>query len=440
MVCKTLNAEFFGKDVQFTGVSIDSRTINNNNLFFAIVGENNDGHIFVEDAIKNGAAAIIVNRRLDIKIPQLIVKDTRIALGELARDYRAQFKQPIIALTGSCGKTTTKMLITQILKTLGSVNTTVGNLNNDYGVPLTLLSMDLQAKFAVIEMGANHPKEIAYLTHIVQPDVAMITNAGPVHLEGFKSIQGVAESKGEIYQGLNANGIALINLDDKFSDYWISINVGTRYLTFGFNPSADIYISNIQTLTENQSQFKLHTLQGECEIQFNLLGEHNIRNALAAACAGIALNIPLEKIKRGLESAVAVDKRFVEKITKDGGKIIDDTYNANPLAMEMALKFLSQKSGERLLIVGDMGELGDESIYYHQELGRQAKEYGINKLYAIGEFTQHTVKSFGEQGFHFIDHNAMLKALEQQVNKNTTVLVKGSRSARMERIVDALLA
>jgi len=438
IIADKLNGEVYGTDVAFNGVSIDSRTLQKNNLFIAIGGEKVNGHDYIEQAIALGASAICVSQQVDYDVPQLIVKDTRIALGDMARYYRSLFKGPVVALTGSCGKTTTKTLIKHILSQAGKVHATEGNLNNDYGVPLTILSMDLSANFAVIEMGANHAKEIAYLTHIAKPDIALITNAGPVHLEGFKSIQGVAEGKGEIFEGLSETGIALINEDDQFRDYWISVNAGSRYITFGLSEHADVHAEDIDFNDDLSTCFKLQTLPGSIDVKLSLLGEHNVMNALSASCVGVALNIPLKKIKQGLEETAAVDKRFVEKVTKDGAKIIDDTYNANPVAMEMALKFLSKKKGQKILIIGDMGELGHDSVFYHQSLGEKAKESGVNQLYAIGEFTKHTVKSFGENGFHFNAHDDMLEALRGKVKKDTIVLVKGSRSARMEKIVSAL--
>jgi len=343
-VAKLLNGELIGKNIDFTGVAIDTRDLSPDVLFFAIKGNNYDGHVFVEKAMSQGAKAAVVTRALDINFPQVIVKDTRVALGDLARWYRLQFKNPVVALTGSCGKTTTKTLITNVLKQAGKVHATHGNLNNDYGVPLTILSMPLNANYAVIEMGANHCKEISYLTHIAQPNIALITNAGPVHLEGFKSIEGVAQGKGEIFEGLAENGIAIINLDDQFAQYWISLNVGQRFMTFGLNSQADIFADNIDSGAGDKLTFELHSLEGSIAVNMSLLGEHNIPNALAATSAGIALNLSLDQIKKGLESTSAVDKRFVEKFGRNGAIIIDDSYNANPVAMEAALKFLSKKN------------------------------------------------------------------------------------------------
>jgi UDP-N-acetylmuramoyl-tripeptide--D-alanyl-D-alanine ligase len=438
-ISKVLNAELIGHNISFTGVSLDTRTLMAKNLFFAIKGPHFDGHDFASQAMMLGASALVVSHQLDLPIPQLIVKDTRIALGDLARYYRSAYQKPVVALTGSCGKTTTKMLITQILLTVGKVHATAGNYNNDFGVPLTLLAMDQSVDYAVIEMGANHPKEIFYLTHITKPTVALITNVGPVHLEGFKTIDGVAKAKGEIFDGLVDDGIALINADDQYAEYWISEYAGRRFVTFGLNEQADVYAKAICE-TDSGSSFELCTLQGSLLISLPLLGVHNIYNALAAASVAISLKVPLSAIKKGLETASAVESRFVEKYGINKALIIDDTYNSNPMAMEKALMFLSQKQGQRILVMGDMGELGEHTIFYHEEMGKKAKEYGIDALYAVGHDTLYTVKSFGDEGRHFSSHNAMIAALYPLMNENITVLIKGSRAAEMEKVVQGLQA
>lgn len=438
-VAKILQSSYQGADTMIEGVSIDTRTLVGKELFFAICGPQHDGHEYVAAAAAAGAAAAVVQRQVDVDLPQIIVQDTRAALADLARAHRSQFTKPIVALTGSCGKTTTKMLIATVLNQKGEVYATQGNLNNDYGVPLTLLRMDMKADYAVIEMGANHPNEIAYLTHIAKPTIALITNAGPVHLEGFLSVEGVAKAKGEIFQGLSEEGIAVINYDDTYCDYWISITAGNRYVTFGLSAQADVYADSITYDDHGASQFILHTLTGSIQINFPLIGEHNLRNAVAAAAVATCLDVPLTAIKAGLEQAQAVDKRFVEKENRQGAKIIDDTYNANPAAMEMALKVLSKKNGQKILVVGDMGELGSDSVFYHQDLGSKAKQYGVDKLYAVGELSKHTVQSFGINGFHFATQQLLIEALSGDVSNNMTILVKGSRSAKMENIVNALL-
>lgn len=438
-IAKILNAELIGASISVLGISIDTRTLAPQNLFFAIKGPHHDGHDFVAKAALQGASAVVVDRKLSTSLPQLLVKDTRVALGDLARYYRTQFTIPFVALTGSCGKTTTKMLIAAILRAVGSVHHTVGNLNNDYGVPLTLLAIPPKTDYAVIEMGANHPQEIFYLTQIVKPSIALITNVGPVHLEGFKTLEGVAKAKGEIFEGLVDDGIALINMDDPYVSYWMSAYAGRRFMTFGQQSSADVYAKNVCELDEGGSMFELCTLQGNIQILLPLLGDHNVYNALAAATVGLAVGISLPHIKQGLESCAPVSGRFVEKRGKQGAIIIDDTYNSNPLAMEKALAFLSGRQGKRLLVMGDMGELGEASHFYHVQIGTKAKEYGVDALYALGEYTQDTVKSFGSRGFHFLTHEEMITALLSELKENMTILVKGSRMAKMEKIVEALV-
>jgi UDP-N-acetylmuramoyl-tripeptide--D-alanyl-D-alanine ligase len=437
-IARMLRGQLIGKDVAFQGASIDSRKIQPKQLFAAIKGTQTDGHEYLGEAIKKGAAAALVAHPVVSDLPQVVVHDVRIALGEIASYYRNQLQMPIIGLTGSCGKTTTKSLIANILCQSGKVHATEGTLNNDYGMPLTLLGAKSSDDYVVLEMGANHLHEIAYLTYIARPTIALITNAGPVHLEGFGSVDGVAAGKAEIFQGLTDNGIAIINLDDHYAEYWLQQVAGHPYITFGLTDRADVYATEITLNSQGEIGFTLHTLSGNVQVRMSLMGEHNVLNALAAAAVAVAAGISLENIQRGLESATTVDKRLTARKGFNGVQLIDDTYNANPVAMEMALKVLSGNAGEKVFVVGDMGELGTNAEFYHKEVGRKAKQYGIDRLYAVGSLSRAVVEGFGEHAQHFPDQSALIAALQSELRPQVTILVKGSRSAKMENVVAAL--
>ncbi|NNM60377.1 MAG: UDP-N-acetylmuramoyl-tripeptide--D-alanyl-D-alanine ligase [Legionellales bacterium] len=438
-ITRMLEGRLIGADASFQGVSLNSRTIQPDQLFIAYKGKNADGHDFLDEAKERGAIGALVLHPVESTLPQVVVHDIRMSLGEIASYYRQQLTMPIIALTGSCGKTTTKTLIAKILSKVGKVHSTEGTLNNDYGMPLTLLNASKKDKFVVLEMGANHPQEIAYLTYIARPTIALITNAGPVHLEGFKDIQGVARAKGEIFQGLAQNGVAIINIDDVFGQYWQEIAAGNPYITFGLNTRADVYADQIQVHSDGSTTFHLHTLSGSGQVNLALIGKHNIMNALAATAVGIAAGASTEQICAGLSEVISVDKRLMPRVGLNGMTIIDDTYNANPRAMEIAVDVLMELAGEKVFVTGDMGELGAEAVKFHRQLGEMARLAGVNRLYAVGELSLHTAEAFGEKGYHFHDQAALIEALQVELKPNICMLVKGSRSAKMENVVQALL-
>lgn len=438
-IARMLDGQLIGKDAAFHGASLDSRKINPGQLFIAFKGVQVDGHDYLDDALKNGAVGALVSHAVESALPQIIVNDTRLALGEVASYYREQLSMPIVGLTGSCGKTTTKTLIANVLAQAGQVHATEGTLNNDFGMPITLLNAKSDDNFVVLEMGANHLHEIAYLTYIARPTIALITNAGPVHLEGFGSIEGVARGKGEIFQGLKQNGVAIINIDDVFAEYWQQLTAGDPFITFGLNQKADVHASNIKTAPDGTVLFTLHTLSGSADVHLTLIGTHNVMNALAAAAVGMACGVPLTKIVAGLEGAKAVDKRLVPRAGINGVHIIDDTYNANPIAMEMAIKVLMQFEGEKVFVTGDMGELGPDAEVYHHQLGQKARALGVDRLYTVGRLSQSTAAGFGENAQHFGDQNSLIAALQSELKPSVNILIKGSRSARMENVVKALL-
>jgi UDP-N-acetylmuramoyl-tripeptide--D-alanyl-D-alanine ligase len=433
-----LNGTLQGPDVEFQFVNSDTRKINPGELFIALQGPNFNGHDFIAQAEQKQAIAALVSQGVQSQIPTIQVADTLKALGQLAAHRRQQVPIPVIGLTGSCGKTTTKAMITSILKHRGSVLSSEGTFNNAIGVPLTLMRLTPQHEYAVIEMGANHFGEIRYVTHITKPTVALITNAAPVHLDGFGDVEGVSRAKGEIYEGLADDGAAIINADDHYADYWRRMAENKRIWQFGIKKKTDVTAEQIQLNEAGWANFVLSIHGRKIPIQLPVLGRHNVMNALAAATSTAAVGATLKQIKAGLESFTAVSKRLVEYKAYAGAHLIDDSYNANPLAFQCALEILAQKPGETILVLGDMGELADKAEQYHRELGEQARELGIQKLYAYGKFSQLTVEAFGNCGYHFDDQIQLIQALKSALHPKAVVLVKGSRSMRMENVVEAL--
>jgi len=438
-VAEKLNAQLIGSDVEFRHVSIDTRTINPDELYIAIIGPNFDGHDFVQAAAEKGAIAAVVSKPIKATIPLLLVEDTGDALTQLAIIRRSQLNIPFLSVTGSCGKTTTKSMMGSILSHCGFVHAGRKSFNNHYGVPLTILGINETHQFVVVEMGANHPDEIAQLTKITRPDVAALTMAAPVHLEGFVTIDGVAHAKGEIFQGLPEKGIAVINQDDVYADYWKDLVADKQVLMFGLSPNADVYADNISIDEQSRPTFCMHTPQGDIDLTLPLIGEHNVMNALAAAAATQAVGANLEAIKQGLETMTPVDKRMVKYVGKQGIEILDDSYNANPTGVDAALKVLSRNHKKKIFVLGEMGELGEMAIEYHRQLGKQALQYGVDKLYAVGELTQHTVDVFGEGAEYFSKQQDLIKQLLIDIEPDMSILVKGSRSNRLENVVSALL-
>lgn len=435
-----INAEHIGDDAFFSSVSTDTRSLNKNDLFIAIRGDNFDGHNYIEQAINRGAVAVMVSQRLQDMFPMLLVSDTRIGLGQLASVWRDQLDLSLAAITGSNGKTTVKEMLASILGQQGEVLATKGNLNNDIGMPLTLLELQDQHQFAVIEMGASHKGEINYLSGLAKPDVALITNAAPAHLEGFGSIEGVAHAKGEIFSGLSINGTAVINADDDFADYWKDLAGEHRVLTFGIDKQADLQAD--WKIENGRTEVFMHTPFGEIRVQLQLPGRHNVMNALAAATVAYALEIDKEKIQAGLEKMQAVKGRLQLREGVDGMSVLDDTYNANPSSLQAALDVLSSYSGRKWLVLGDMAELGENSEELHRQAGAQALESGVERLYLTGRTSKYAAESFGEDAQFIEDRGQLVEAVcadwNSEKEKHGFVLVKGSRSMRMEEVVDLL--
>jgi UDP-N-acetylmuramoyl-tripeptide--D-alanyl-D-alanine ligase len=438
-------------DITVSGVSSDSRKIARGDLFIALRGEHFDGYAFVGTAAQAGAAAAMVNadsyqgtrgkeqeESLAQGIPLLLVDDTRIALGRLAGWWRSRFSIPVVAITGSNGKTTVKEMLASILReaagSADAVLATRGNLNNDIGMPLTLLRMKESHRYAVIEMGMNHPGEIDYLTRIAVPDVALINNASGAHLEGLGTVEAVALAKGEIFAGLRHHGTAVINSDDSHAPIWRTLAGAHPLLEFGLNANADV--SGTWHPLGDGLRLDVTAPQGMFAADLKVPGVHNALNALAATAAATVLNIPLETIAAGLEKFSGVAGRLQRKPALHGASLIDDTYNANPSSIRAAISVLAQVPGKRILVLGDMGELGGEAEALHAEIGAEARRAGIERLYALGELSVITVREFGSGARHFAQIEALQDALENELDANTTVLVKGSRFMKMERVVE----
>lgn len=423
--------------LSFSGISTDTRKVMTGQLFVALDGPHFDAHEFVAEAQQKGAVAAVVARYLEISIPQIIVSDTLHAYAQLAANWREQFSIPLIAVTGSNGKTTIKEMLAAILSRKGAVLATQANFNNEVGVPRTLLDLRDKHVAAVIEEGASHPGDIAYLTAFVRPTVALVSNASGAHLEGFGSLDAVAKTKGEIFAGLPDDGVAVINADDAFAGLWLNQAGERKLMRFSLDARSD---AEVHGELQADGKVKMFTPAGELHITLPLEGRHNAMNALAATAAALAVNASIDDIKQGLESMQAVPGRLQRKAGIRGATIIDDTYNANPASLNAALDVLAQSRGDHYLALGDMGELGEQAVAYHQQAGQQARETGVSHLYAVGDCSQHAAQTFGEHAQHFAAQDELISSLQKDLHKNVTLLVKGSRSAHMENVVAALLA
>lgn len=438
-IARITDGQLMGEDRLVTGVSIDTRTLTADNLYIAIKGAHFDGHHFVPQAKEKLASAALVSEQQDVAIPQVIVNDTKIALGQIAAYHRRQFSLPILCMTGSCGKTTVKEIVASVLRQKSSVLATKGNLNNDLGVPLTLLGLSKEHDYGVIELGANHIGEIAYTAGLALPDVSLVTIVAPAHLEGFGSVEGVFQAKSEIYDGLDSHGVAVINLDDAFSAPWLIQNQKRKTLTYSLHHPADVSALNRTLDAQGRYEFLLSTPQGQIDIHSPLLGEHNVSNILAATAMLIALNISLDQIKAGVEAMDPVPGRLNAKISRHGAVVIDDTYNANPKAVMAAVDVLTQAKGKKYLLMGDMGEMGDDVRAYHFEVGQYAKQCGIDAVLAFGQFSESVQQGFGPGGQHYSSKAELIRACAELDKPDATFLVKGSRSSKMEEVVNALV-
>jgi UDP-N-acetylmuramoyl-tripeptide--D-alanyl-D-alanine ligase len=435
-----LDARRVGEDVHFNGVSIDSRAIESGQLFVALTGPRFDGHDYLDQVAAKGAVGALVEREVPgSALPQLIVGDTRKALAQLGAMNRNAFvDKPVAAITGSSGKTTVKEMLASILRTRGSVLATKGNLNNELGVPLTLLDLAPEFDAAVIELGASRVGEIAFTVSLTKPHVAVLNNAGTAHVGEFGGPEKIVEAKGEIIDGLDARGTAVLNLDDKAFGIWVARAGARKVLSFArTNPDADFHGSDLGIDARGCPTFTLNSPNGSAQVQLNLLGAHNVNNALAAAAAAHALNVSLPGIVAGLNNVQPVKGRTVAQLATNGIRVIDDTYNANPTSVAAATDILTSFPGRKVLVLGDIGELGDWAEQGHRDVGAYAAGK-VDALYAVGPLMAHAVKAFGQDARHFANQVDLIEALGAEQDKNTTILIKGSRSAAMENVVAAL--
>jgi UDP-N-acetylmuramoyl-tripeptide--D-alanyl-D-alanine ligase len=435
-----LDARRVGEDVHFNGVSIDSRAIEAGQLFVALTGPRFDGHDYLDQVAAKGAVGALVEREVPgSTLPQLIVGDTRKALAQLGAMNRNAFvDKPVAAITGSSGKTTVKEMLASILRTRGTVLATKGNLNNELGVPLTLLTLSPEFDAAVIELGANHVGEIALTVSLTKPHVSVLTNAGTAHVGEFGGPEKIVEAKGEIIEGLDSRGTAVLNRDDKAFPIWVARAGARKVLSFSTkNAEADLYASDLGIDARGCPTFTLHCPGGSAQVQLNLLGAHNVANALAAAAAAYALGVSLPGIVTGLNNVQPVKGRTVAQLATNGIRVIDDTYNANPTSVAAATDILTTFQGRKVLVLGDIGELGDWAEQGHRDVGAYAAGK-VDALYAVGPLMAHAVKAFGQHAHHFANQADLIAALGAEQDKNTTILIKGSRSAAMENVVAAL--
>ena len=434
-VAAALHAKLRGSNIEFTRVATDTRSIQPGDLFVALKGERFDGHVYAQQALDQGAAAVMITAAAECTAqPAIVVADTRLALGQLAAWWRDQMPAQIVGVTGSNGKTTVKEMLAAILRVASSddaVLATAGNFNNDIGLPLTLLKLRPQHRFGVIEMGMNHAGEIDYLTRLARPDVALVNNAGAAHVGMLGSVEAVARAKGEIFAGLSEHGVAVINADDAHATLWRVLAGNKTVLDFGLTQPAAVQgryhaASQAMEVRSADLEFTLH---------LQVAGEHNARNALAATAAALALGVASAAIVHGLAAFRGVAGRMQNKPALHGATLIDDSYNANPDSVRAALAVLAAMPGVKIMVLGDMAELGDDAEALHAEIGTAARSAGVNYLYALGDLSRAAVSAFGTGAMHFERIEELLAELENRLAPEVTVLVKGSRFMQMERVV-----
>jgi len=420
-----------GVDCLVVGYSTDTRTVARGDVYFCLRGDNFDGHDFAQDAIDKGASAVVCEKDLQVDIPQLIVADARRAFGRFAMLWREQFLKPVVGVTGSNGKTTVKQLLGSIFSHAGNAHCTRANDNNEIGVPQTLLGLSDEQDFAVVEMGASDKGEIEYLGELVKPTVSVITNAGAAHLEGFGDALSVAKEKAWIYRSLSTGGTAVINADDSFFKYWSEVCADKKVITFGAAGDVTAYRESDGSITVSYAGKSINC-------QYQLAGQHNVQNAAAASACAIAADVSLDVIAKGLASTESVAGRLNFISLSSGNTVIDDTYNANPASTRAAIDVLSEFTGKRFMALGDLLELGADEIEQHKAIGVYARENKVDRLLTFGELSQHAANEFGKGADWFPSKDVLAKKLSDELGKNCTVLVKGSRSMKMEQIVAAL--
>jgi UDP-N-acetylmuramoyl-tripeptide--D-alanyl-D-alanine ligase len=434
---KFVGGTLHGDDRAYNGVSTDTRSLQSGELFIALSGPNYDGRDYVDLAREKGAAGAVVGLTVESDIAQIIVGDTRLALGQLGASWRDQQSAIVIGITGSNGKTTLKELTAACLSHAAPTLATQGNLNNDIGMPLMLLRIDATHRYAVLEMGANHAGEIAYLTSLAKPDIVVITNAAAAHLEGFGSIEGVAHAKAEILQGEARPDFAILNADDEYFDYWQSFVSDISWISFGLSENADIRADEI-TIDKALTRFLLHIGDTAVPVSLPLAGLHNVLNACAAAAIASTLGEAPDDIASALESVSPVTGRLQTVEGQRGATLFDDSYNANPVSVVAAGEYLASLPGENWVVFGDMKELGKDERQLHREIGQALSKAGVDRLFATGELGRDTAEAFGDGASWFETVDELAETVLKDLTDSVNVLVKGSRSMRMERVVDVL--
>lgn len=445
-IAKNVNGTLYaqgenGEDIIIDRVNTDTRTIQKGALFIALIGPNFNAHEFIQRAEELGAAALLVSKPVKTSLPYIYVEDTTVALGELGAAVKAEVAPKTVGITGSSGKTTVKEMVAAILEQRGKVLATKGNFNNEIGVPLTLLELQREHEFAVVEMGANHLGEIDYTASLAKADVATIVNASAAHLEGFGSLFGVARAKSEIYASLADEGLAVLNLDSQFYEYWAGKLDSDNAITFSTEKTADYHATDVVLGIDGCAQFDMNTPQGKTNILLSLPGVHNVSNSLVAAALSMAVGASLENVKTGLQHLTQVKGRLNVKQLSNQVRVLDDTYNANVASVNAAIDVLSSFSGYSVIILGDMGELGEKARYYHEKVGEYALQKGVSSFYSLGVLSQSASDVFCKQGKHFSDLTELVEELSNELageHQDISILIKGSRSARMERVVAAI--
>ncbi len=439
--------ELRGDDDVVDSITNDTRCLLAGGLYVAIRGERFDGHDFAYDAAMRSASALMVDHAVDVDLPQIVVEDPQLALAGIATRLQSERSARVIAITGSNGKTSVKALLQSILSRAGHSYANPGNRNNEIGLPLSVIDAPDDADFAIYEMGAGKPGDIAYLAQIAVPDVALVNNVGAAHLERMGSLLGIAETKGAILSALRSDGVAVINADDAFAEYFATRSAGHQVLRFALESSAEVTARDVQA-GDAGSTFILVTPLGEVPVVLPLPGRHNVLNALAAAALAVASGASLATIADGLADAAPVPGRQIAHALRSGVILIDDSYNANPASLGAAIATLRAAGGQSWLVLGDMRELGAEADALHAEAGRQAAAAGIERLYTLGVLSASAASAFGKGARAFETHAALAAALHQDLQarsadlqdaRSLRVLVKGSRGSAMERIVNTLL-
>jgi UDP-N-acetylmuramoyl-tripeptide--D-alanyl-D-alanine ligase len=441
-VARWVEGRHLGADAQVRSVTTDSRAVVPGALFVALRGAHHDGHDHVAQALERGAAGLLVQREVDCALPQVLCADTQEALGELAAGVQQGRSAVVVALTGSNGKTSVKSLVLGMLSHAGKAYATPGNRNNEIGVPLAVLDAPEDAQFAIYEMGAGQPGDIAYLASIAPPQVSLVNNIMPAHIERMGSLLGIAETKGAIYEALPDDGVAVVNADDAFAPWFMQRIGARRTLRFGLENDADIRATGL-VASATGTQLRLHTPAGNADVFLPLPGRHSVMNALAATGLALGAGASLDDVLAGIAAAAPVPGRQIPHVLRSGAVLVDDSYNANPGSVAAAIATLAQGGGEAWLVLGDMHELGENAAPMHADIGSQARRAGIARLWTVGELSAHAARAFGDGGRHFDSQAAMVAALAPALQagaRGLSCLVKGSRSSAMDKVVAALLA